>query len=92
LALAALSLTGGEADAASESAAINVSITIEARCVVALADAPRRQSDSGLGPDFAVQCTDLMPYQVLFADGQSRQFLNPGVLPAIGANLLEIAF
>jgi hypothetical protein len=90
--LTALSLTGGQADAASATAPINVSITIEARCVVALAETPAGGSDSGLRRQSAVHCTGSTPYQVLFDDELSRQSLNPGALSPTGAKLLEIAF
>jgi hypothetical protein len=90
--LTALSLTGGQADAASATAPINVSITIEARCVVALTETAGRGGDNGLQRESAVHCTDSTPYQVLFDDGLSRQSLDPGALPPTGAKLLEIAF
>ena len=91
-ALAALSLTGGRAVAASETASINVSIAIEARCVVALAETSGRRGDAGFRRDFAVRCTDSTPYQVLFDDGQSHQFSGPSASPPPNGKLLEIAF
>jgi hypothetical protein len=89
LALAGLSLTGLRVNAAAQTASINVSITIEARCVVALAATPGR--NAGVRQDLAVHCTDSTPYRIVFAE-QPRQSWSPGVSPPTGANLLEVVF
>jgi hypothetical protein len=89
-ALTALLLTGGQTDAASATAAINVSLIIEARCVVSLTDTTGRDAD--LGRNLAVHCTDATPYRVLSSDGPSGQGPSPGALPPAGAKPLEIAF
>jgi hypothetical protein len=89
-ALATLSLTGGQADAASATAAINVSLTIEARCVVSLIDTTGRDGD--WGRNLAVHCTDATPYRVLSSDGPSGQLPSPGALSPTGAKPLEVAF
>jgi spore coat protein U-like protein len=90
LALAGLSLTGLRADAAAETASVNVSITIEARCAVALTETP--DGDAGFRQDLAVHCTNSTPYRIVFDAGPSRQSSNSrNSLPA-GAKLLEIVF
>jgi spore coat protein U-like protein len=90
LALAGLSLTGLRVHAAAQTASIDVSITIEARCVVALAATPGR--NAGVRQDLAVHCTDSTPYRIVFDAEQSRQSLSPRATPPAGAQLLEVVF
>jgi len=90
LALAGLSLTGLRADAAAETASISVSITIEARCAVALAETP--DGDAGFRQDLAVHCTDSTPYRIVFDPESSRQASDPRTSLPAGAQLLEIVF
>jgi hypothetical protein len=90
--LAAFSLTGGRAVAASQTASINVSISIEARCTIAWADGPGRRGDLGFPRAFTVQCTDSTPYRVLFVDGPLRQCLDARGSSASGTKFLEIAY
>lgn len=84
--LAALSLMGGPADAAAQTAAISVSITIEARCVVSSTDSTGRSGDTGSATALAVHCTGSTPFRVLLSDGQSA------TLSPASAKPLEIAF
>jgi len=90
LALAGLSLTGLRADAAAETASIGVSITIEARCVVALAETPAR--DAGFRQDLAVHCTDSTPFRIVFDSSPPNQSSNPRTSLPADAKLLEIVF